>query len=859
MTPNTNAVRLFSYMVYIACVIHTICIDAILSKPREAVDTRVQQLFDLVQTSQVQESTTFIPFYSVYKQKGAFPVYTKGNFHGTFDQTLMRDKVRFYDNNIFSTSYILTILLEAFSHGGAPQPSERQMLLGIDSFQDYQDKNRPYNHSIVSFWPLKYNPAKHFWQAYPANTVPYLDIIEYLPVKIIAEFLGLVGLRNMDKFFEDFYKESLENKALLLLPADLDTSSIHLAFGATLKNLMKEFPHAWKVWNARNPNRISVFEAIKHYSYRPFSYSEDSNSIDPRTYFYLRHFLDDAKAKGNDVALITTWTQTLSEQKRQFEKGSTMVRGINNICLGVTANAVLGITRSVLSGVIEEFQLEEDPLMTQIYLNSSTLLAHQLDTNLTGRPDLALLYYPTRVQFEWMVSRTIAELEAARRHRKSGLSPLMQAVYDKLLPSGRRSITDRLLGAVQFNSRGDAYFEDFLGADDRSPTGEPVVSGEDRIFCTALVVNTLINIWTYPIRSGSLNTLLWDENTPVRVMETVAKASEWLVHSSVGSQFKPHGAVFSSSNRWSRTLPYMYPGNRYQFLNGTEIWPWSSYPPDHLTSYMVRGYIPPEQYGTLMAEQGFGHPLPRDFHGYNADNHKYMWYWESEPFTYVSCSCLKRSKSYPALVYGHGGKCSGCSCFKRPKCYPALVYGHGGECYGCSCLKRSKSYLALVYGHGGESSGCICLKRSKSYPALIYGHGGECYGCSCLKRSKSYPALVYGHGGKCSGCSCFKRPKCYLALVYGHGGECYGCSCLKRSKSYLALIYGHGGECYGCSCFKRPKSYPALIYGHGGGCYGCSCLKRSKSYLALIYGHGGECYGCSCLKRSKSNQTKDSD
>ncbi|GFN99001.1 hypothetical protein PoB_002550700 [Plakobranchus ocellatus] len=464
MRPNTIAVRLFSYSVCMVCVFHAISTDAILSKPREAVDTRVQQLFDLVQTSQVQESTTFIPFYSFHKQKGVFPVYTKGNFHGTFDQTLMRDQVRFYDNNIFSTCYILTLLLEAFSHGGAPQPSEKQMLLGIDSFQDYQDKNRPYNHSIVSFWPLKYNPAKHFWQAYPANVVSYLDIIEYLPVKIIAELLGLVGLRDMDKFFEDFYKDRVENKALSLLPADLDTSSIHLAFGATLKNLKKEFPHAWRVWNSRNPNRISVFDAIKHYSYRPFSDAEDSNSIDPRTYFYLRHFLDDAKAKGNDVALITTWAQTLSEQKRQFEKGSTMARGINNICLGVTANAVLGITR---------------------------------------------------------------------------------------------------------------------------------------------------------------------------VMGTVAKASEWLVHSSVGSQFKPHGALFSSSNKWSRTLPYMYPGNRYQFLNGTEIWPWSSYPPDHLTSYMVRGYIPPEQYGTLMAEQGFGHQLPRDFHGYNADNHKYMWYWESEPFTYA--------------------------------------------------------------------------------------------------------------------------------------------------------------------------------------------------------------------------------
>ncbi|GFO39806.1 hypothetical protein PoB_006631100 [Plakobranchus ocellatus] len=625
------------------CLLNTSSAYVIMSKPHEDVDLRIQQLFDLVQKSQVQEGSTFIPFYSFYEQKGTFPSYMKGNFHGTIDQALMRQRMKFFDNNVFSTCYALTLLLEAFSHGGAPQPSEEQMLLGIDSFLDYQDKNRPYNHSIFSFWPLKYDPIKRFWHANPANTLPYLDIIKYLPVETVAKILSFFGLRDIDEFLEDFNSDREENKKLLFLPPDHDTSIVHLAFGATLKNLQATFPHAWQVWDARNPKRISVFEAFKHYSYRPFSNDDDANSIDPRSYFYLRHFLDHARAKGNDVALITTWVQNLSEQKLQYKKGSTMVRGINNVCLGVTANAVLGITRSILSGVIEEFQLEEDPLMTQIYLNSSTLLAYQLDTNLTGRPDLALLYYPTRVQFEWMVSRTIAELEAARKQRVSGLSPLMQAVYDTLLPSGRGSITNRLLTTVQFDSDGHGYFEDFLGAADRSPTGEMINTGEDRIFCTALAVNTLINIWTYPIHSTSPQTLVWDENTPGTVVDIVTKASEWLTHNSVGSQFEPSGAFFSSSNKWSRTLPYMYPGNRYEFLNGTEILPLSSYKPDHLTSYMVRGYVPPEQYYTLMGEQGFGNQVPREFYGYNADNHKYMWYWDSEPVTY-SITLLALSK-----------------------------------------------------------------------------------------------------------------------------------------------------------------------------------------------------------------------
>ena len=57
---------------------------------------------------------------------------------------------------------------------------------------------------------------------------------------------------------------------------------------------------------------LSSIDALKEYSYRPFSGDRDSRIIDPRTYFVFRHFLDESKASGKDGALPTTWVNQRS-------------------------------------------------------------------------------------------------------------------------------------------------------------------------------------------------------------------------------------------------------------------------------------------------------------------------------------------------------------------------------------------------------------------------------------------------------------------------------------------------------------------------------------------------------------------
>lgn len=56
---------------------------------------------------------------------------------------------------------------------------------------------------------------------------------------------------------------------------------------------------------------IDIFLLIMHdfgiYFTRPMSSDTKVNSVDPRSYFYLRGFLEKAKNAGETIALVSTW------------------------------------------------------------------------------------------------------------------------------------------------------------------------------------------------------------------------------------------------------------------------------------------------------------------------------------------------------------------------------------------------------------------------------------------------------------------------------------------------------------------------------------------------------------------------
>lgn len=94
-------------------------------------------------------------------------------------------------------------------------------------------------------------------------------------------------------------------------------------------------------------------------------------------------------------------------------------------------------------------------------------------------------------------------------------------------------------------------------------------------------------------------------------------------------------AFFSGSVKGFSDLPFWYPNNFVQFLNGTMV-----VDPDTLaeSDYYniidgVSGYIDEETFEEDMKKKQFGQDVPIDFNGYNIKGNEFP-FWSSEPYTY---------------------------------------------------------------------------------------------------------------------------------------------------------------------------------------------------------------------------------
>jgi hypothetical protein len=91
---------------------------------------------------------------------------------------------------------------------------------------------------------------------------------------------------------------------------------------------------------------------------------------------------------------------------------------------------------------------------------------------------------------------------------------------------------------------------------------------------------------------------------------------------------------FSGSIRGFTSLPYWYPSNLVQFLNGTNVDPEKINPADlEQVIAGVKGLIDEKTYENELKRKHFGQSTPLDFEGYNR-NDNVFWFWSSEAYTY---------------------------------------------------------------------------------------------------------------------------------------------------------------------------------------------------------------------------------
>ena len=136
-----------------------------------------------------------------------------------------------------------------------------------------------------------------------------------------------------------------------------------------------------------------------------------------------------------------------------------------------------------------------DSEMRQIYVNITNFLVWSLKSGIVSeRPDISLIYYPSVSDFYWFTARTLNLLE---EYAEELPFEEMKYALNKLRVALRGDETNTILKNVHEDGQNYAFWEEFLGNyvdKDR---------GEDRIFATALSINTLLDIWTIKFRGNS--------------------------------------------------------------------------------------------------------------------------------------------------------------------------------------------------------------------------------------------------------------------------------------------------------------------------------------------------------------------
>ena len=251
---------------------------------------------------------------------------------------------------------------------------------------------------------------------------------------------------------------------------------------------------------------------------------------------------------------------------------------------------------------------------------------------MNNRPDLAQVYYPSHYNFLWYGSRSLFLLENARREQRT-LPDVFTQVYNTLADAYRN---DAVL-YFQQNVRSDsASYDDFLGINDTNLFGKSAPSGEDRVFSTAQTVNVLLASFTYFNRtSGKLTWISSTGEQIEKVKSMVNRSVSWLIENTFN--YKPFNCFFSGSVKGFSELPFWYPANVYQYLNGTQFDPTTF---NTKTSSLVdsivgvSGYINESDYQRMITEKHFNISTPTTFNGYNVPGGEFP-FWSSQPYTHA--------------------------------------------------------------------------------------------------------------------------------------------------------------------------------------------------------------------------------
>jgi hypothetical protein len=229
------------------------------------------------------------------QQKGLFASYVHVNFHGKSPISDLRGLYKFPDNNGFVTMFVLQAMIEAAELNSDIEVGDDEIVESLEALKTHMDKNHPAGSPIVSFWNQKINAKGNYYKSFPENiAIPISRGMSGTDMLIkFANSIGMGYLAPVLELLGDTFSRVLREVSI---PSDFDDTGCNLALGMKLKNLNSKYESASRLWSENNQDLGYLFKMLKKYHYDPSSPDVDHSTIDPRTYFWIRNFVEKKSA-----------------------------------------------------------------------------------------------------------------------------------------------------------------------------------------------------------------------------------------------------------------------------------------------------------------------------------------------------------------------------------------------------------------------------------------------------------------------------------------------------------------------------------------------------------------------------------
>jgi hypothetical protein len=195
----------------------------------------INEIAAKIESYQILKQVNYTPPFKWAEKQGLYSSHIRVNLFGNpmLQELRNGDLTAVFDNDMFSTGWIVTALLESILYGkGSPSLDVHRLNLALESMNDYKDRNdrNPEQTILRTFWPQIYNSTYNIWQQQPINIRNVALNIEKIPWDSIEKLLRSLKLDKLADYCVQIQKMGEESVKAFSIPPDFGKTNFDLKY-----------------------------------------------------------------------------------------------------------------------------------------------------------------------------------------------------------------------------------------------------------------------------------------------------------------------------------------------------------------------------------------------------------------------------------------------------------------------------------------------------------------------------------------------------------------------------------------------------------------------------------------------------